>query len=506
MVDTNPQLKRKREEAAAQKRAKKQRKDEAAAALKDSRNGESTTPAADSTTKSNKTPTPKKQAKSTPQINGVSKVEVAGTPTKTQKAQKSQDETEVQAPGAIVNGNTDEVAQAEDEQPEGVSNAIDKAARKKAKKDRKEKNKAERNELIMTEASSLAKKKKGKRSETWITSPAQGGWYLSADPVFSADEKYLIIADPKSLRVYAADTSLLVHALSEEDTGALTTYALSAVAPHLIYAAYSTGEIILWDWVAGKKAGRWEIGVTVQNMVVVTRPESDEDLVYCHEAEDGHSLTLRAFRTNRQTSAKEPKTELKQVLNTSSAIRGVQVLLQGKYVVVATADSLIVGKRVKITKTALHEFEYVWREVKFSKHITTFSVFYREKQETNKGKKGAQDQREILDVAVGEETGLILLFEDILASFATIESIQKGKNERTDAAESLRPKRLHWHRDAVGSVKWSLDGKYPHILYVCTAIDMCRQLHHLWWRRKCSHTLAACYWPPTTPTPFVGCD
>lgn len=486
MADTNPQLKRKREEAAAQKKAKKQRKDEAAAALKDGRNGEPTTSAADSTPKSNKSPNPKKQSKSTPQKNGVSKDEVNSTPTKAQKAKKAQAEQngsvdEAQMANATVNGDTDEVAQAEDVQPGGVFNATDKAARKKAKKDRKEKNKAERNELATTEASGLAKKKKSKKAETWITSPAQGGWFLPVDPVFSADEKYLIIADSKSMRVYDADTSLLVHALSEEDTGALTTYALSAVSPHLIYVAYSTGEIILWDWVAGRKTGRWEIGVTVQNMVVVTRPESDEDLVYCHEAEDGHSLTLRAFRTNRQSSAKEPRTELKQVLNTSSAIRGVQVLLQGKYVAVATADSLIVGKRVKITRTALHEFEYVWREVKFSKHITTFSVFYREKQETNNGKKGVQDQREILDVAVGEETGLILLFEDILASFATIESIQKGKKDRTDAAESLRPKRLHWHRDAVGSVKWSLDGEHPGVLCDCTATDMNRKLYHLWW-------------------------
>jgi NET1-associated nuclear protein 1 (U3 small nucleolar RNA-associated protein 17) len=472
MADATPQLKRKREEAAAQKRAKKQRKDEAAAALKDGRNGEPTISAVDSTPKSSQTPTPKKQSKSAPQTNGVNKDATIGTPTNAQKAKKSQaqqngsvDDSEAQTAGATVNGNTDEVAQAEEEKPDGVANATNKAARKKAKKERKEKNKAERSDLATTETSSLVKKKKkNKKTEIWVTSPAQGGWYLPADPVFSKDEKYLIIADPKSLRVYATDTSLLVHELSENDIGLLTTYALSAVAPHLIYAAYSTGEIIMWDWVTGRKTGRWDIGTTVENMAVVAQPESEQDLVYCHEAEDGHSLTIRSLRTNRQGSAKEPKSELKQILNTSSAIRGIQVLLQGKYVIVATVDSLVVGKRVKITKTALHEFEYVWRELKFSKHITTFNVYHREKQETSNGKKAAQDQRDILDVAVGEETGLILLFEDILASFAAIESSQKGKKDRMDSAESLRPKRLHWHRDAVGSVKWSLDGKHPRIL------------------------------------------
>ena len=75
MADATPQLKRKREEAAAQKKAKKQRKDEEAAALKDGRNGEPTTSVADSTPKSNKISTPKKQSKSTPQTNGVSKDE-----------------------------------------------------------------------------------------------------------------------------------------------------------------------------------------------------------------------------------------------------------------------------------------------------------------------------------------------------------------------------------------------------------------------------------------------
>ncbi|KAJ5056974.1 hypothetical protein J3E74DRAFT_477045 [Bipolaris maydis] len=467
MADATPQLKRKREEAAAQKKAKKQRKEEAAAALKDGRNGEPTISATDSTPKSTKTTTPKKQSKSAPQTNGVDKDATNGTPTSAQKAKKPQvqhngsvDDHEAQAADTTVNGIADEVVQAEEEKPNGVTNEGDKAARKKAKKERKEKNKAERSELGTTDTLELAKKKKNKKSGTWVVSPAQGGWYLPADPVFSKDEKYLIVANLKSLCVYATDTSLLVNELLDNNTGSLTAYALSTVAPHLIYAAYSSGEIMLWDWVTGKRTGRWEIGTTVQNMAVITQPESDQDLVYCHESEDGHSLTLRSLRTNRQSSAGESKSELKQILNTNSAIRSIQVLLQGKYVIVATVDSLVVGKRVKITKTALHEFEYVWRELKFSKHIRTFNVYHREKQEASNTKKGAQDQREILDVAVGEETGLILLFEDILASFAAIESSQKGKKERTDAAESLRPKRLHWHRDAVGSVKWSLDGNY----------------------------------------------
>ncbi|KAG9192069.1 hypothetical protein G6011_10803 [Alternaria panax] len=410
MADATPQLKRKAGEAAAQKKTKKQRKNEAAAAaLNDGRNGESSSGATGATPKSN-APTPNKQSTSTPKSNGASK-----------------------------DATTDATTE-----PAGANGVSKAALKKQEKKDRKEKNRQERNELIETEVLGIVKKK-SKMTDRWVSSPAHGGWFLPADPVFSLDERYLLIADAKSLRVYATETSLLANTLSEDDAGLLTAYALSPANPHLVYVAYSTGHIILWNWVVGKKAGRWNIGATVRNMAVISQSDSSEDdLMYCHEADEGHTISVRALRTKRHDTRTELK-QVKQVLSANSAVCGIQVLLHGKYVVVATSDSLVVGKRIKASKTALEDFDYVWREFKFSKHITTFSVHHREQQDTS------NQQRDVLDIAVGEETGVILLFEDILASFAAVE---KGN------AESFRPKRLHWHRDAVGSVKWSLDGNY----------------------------------------------
>ncbi|RMZ71615.1 small nucleolar ribonucleo [Pyrenophora seminiperda CCB06] len=423
MVDATPQLKRKREEAAAQKKAKKQRKNEAAAALE---NGQPGTPATNLTPKSKNNSTPRQQPNVTPKTNGLNKDATSETPTTTDK----------------------------DNKPEKLERKKD----KKEKKEKKRKDKAEHEELIKADLSAPATK--SKKPERYIASASQGGWFLPADPIFSPDEKYLLVADSKSLRVYDTETSLLVHALFEQDVGPVTAYALSASSPQLVYVAYSFGQIIMWDWVTAKKVGRWNVGSKVHNMAAIIQPESDQDFVYCHEADDGHSVCVRALRTNRQTTEREQKSELKQLLNTTSPIRGIRVLLQGKYIVVATVDSITIGKRVKTSRTALEEFEYLWREFKLSKHITTFDVYHREQQETSNAKKVAQDQRDIIDIAVGDDTGVVLLFEDILASIATIESSQKGKKDRTDNAESLRPKRLHWHRDAVGSVKWSLDGNY----------------------------------------------
>ncbi|KAH8732297.1 WD40-repeat-containing domain protein [Phaeosphaeriaceae sp. PMI808] len=299
-------------------------------------------------------------------------------------------------------------------------------------------------------------KQKHKISSKWSASSAQGGWFLPADPIFSLDEKHLILANPKALHVYTAETSLLARVLPVGSTGFVTAYALSSANPNLVYVADSNGLITLWNWVDGTKVGRWDIEATVRNMVVVAQPGSDEDLVYCHESGNRHIVNVHALRTKSHAS----KTELKQVLKMPSSITNMQVLLQGKYVVIANPDSVTVGKRLKVSKTAVQGFEYIWRELKFSKQVTACNTYFRQRELSDKGKRSAEEQRDILDLAVGDEVGVIFLFEDILASFAAIESSQKNNKNRSDHAESLRPKRLHWHREAVGSVKWSLDGNY----------------------------------------------
>lgn len=306
------------------------------------------------------------------------------------------------------------------------------------------------------DAASKAKPKKPntKGAKDWSISSAQGGWFLPRDPIFSADEKFIILATQKALEVYVAETSLLAYKLPVSGSGEVTAYTLSTTDPNRVYVAESTGLITLWDWVSRQKIGRWDIGATVRNMTVITH--ADEDLVYCHESGKSHIINVHALRTGAQAAT----TELKPILKTSLNILDIQVLLEGKFVVVACGDSLMVGKRQKQSKTAVQDFEYVWRELKFAQRLTTFNAYVRDPAEvTGKATKSSQDHRDIIDIAIGDVSGVILLFEDILASFAAVESVQKGGKTKADNAETLRPKKLHWHRDAVGSVKWSLDGK-----------------------------------------------
>jgi NET1-associated nuclear protein 1 (U3 small nucleolar RNA-associated protein 17) len=355
---------------------------------------------------------------------------------------------------------------------------------------------------LQVTAPTKTKKEKSKSRAEWSISPPRGGWFLASDPIFSRDEKYILLANLKSIQIYSVDTSLLANVLPVGATGVVTAYALSSTKPNHLYVADSNEAITLWDWVDGKQISTWDMSATIRNMAIVTQPGSDEDLVYCYEPGNSHVVNVHALRTKSQAST----TEHKLVLETTSAILSVQVLLQGKYVLITTANSITIGKRLKVSKTAVQDFDYVWRELKFTNNVTTCSMYYRQRDVSETGKKSAKDQREVLDLAVGDEVGVVLLFEDILASFAAIEGNQKTKEARTDNAESLRPKRLHWHREAVGSVKWSLDGMLLLMRLVDSLLTHYRQLYHLWWRRNCLDHLATSNRKTTAIAPFDCCD
>jgi NET1-associated nuclear protein 1 (U3 small nucleolar RNA-associated protein 17) len=432
MAETSAQLKRKRESAAGlQKKAKKQRKSDTIAGQNA---GAEQVVAAEAAPGTQTTPQPEDKLKS-----------------KSRKAQTNG----VRDQGATNGTPSSLKADTKDVETESLLGGTDPVIVQKSFKERVAEAKEAAKEDSNKQVSTSTQAKKQKHNNKWTVSQTQGGWFLPMDPVFSQDEKYMLIANPKAIHIYVAETSLLAHLLPVGATGFVTAYALSSTKPDQLYVADSNGLITLWNWVEATKVGRWDIGAVVRNMVVVTQPGSDDDIVYCHETGDKHIVNVHALRTKAQAS----QTELKRVLKTNSAITNLQVLLQGKYVIIATADTITVGKRVKVSKTALQEFEYVWRELKFSNRITTCNTYYRQREVPESGNKSGQYQREVLDLAVGDEVGVVLLFEDILASFAVVESLQKGSKTRTDSADSLRPKKLHWHRDAVGAVKWSLDGK-----------------------------------------------
>jgi NET1-associated nuclear protein 1 (U3 small nucleolar RNA-associated protein 17) len=415
-----PKLKRKREDGEAQrKKARTQRKSQAQAG-----HIEETTPVKPTPTAAPETASSTNGDKSTPQkplVNG-SLTPVIDTPSTTLERKNKKNRKKSQ-----------------NEEAEGVANA-----EKDAEEQRGDANKQSRRQR--------KQKEKKKSADLWAISEAHGGWFLPQDPIFSLDEKYLLLPKLKALEVYTTETSLLARELPVGGSGVILAAALSSTQSSRVYIADSTGIITLWDWTNGSKVGRWDISANVRQLAVVTQPDLNQDLLFTHDPSNSHAITVHALRTKQDLL----DTESKRIVKAHKPITGIQVFLQGKIVVLSTANRILIGKRMKLQKTALQDFEYTWREFDMSKRITTFSAYVRTTQaDQSKGQQATHD----LDLAVGDEDGVIFLFENIFSSLAAVERSQKDKSGNTLGPESLRPKRLHWHRAAVGSVKWSLDGR-----------------------------------------------
>lgn len=292
------------------------------------------------------------------------------------------------------------------------------------------------------------KKHKTKLGDSWTLSEPQGGWFLQHDTVFSPDESHVLLAKPKTLEVYATETSLLVRELHIGRADSILSFTLSPVHANHVYIADSAGIISLWDWTTGSKIGRWDIGANAHHITAVQQPDTDQDLLFTHEIGKRHVVNVHALRTGAHAS----QTELKQIVKLKRPIAGVQVFHQGKIVVVMSVNSMLIGKRAKLHKTEVQDFEYIWREFAMSKPLTSYSAYLRDSE------KAQQNPRDLLDLAVGDSEGVVYLFEDILSALAKIEQSQRTKASEVLGPEDLRPRRLHWHRNAVASIKWSLDG------------------------------------------------
>lgn len=322
------------------------------------------------------------------------------------------------------------------------------------------------------------KSKSASKKSPWLVSTPFGGWFLPQDPVFSSDEKFLILANVRGLQIYSTETSLLAHVLPV-GSGVLTAYSLSSTKPTQVYIANSAGLITLWDWVDAKKLGRWDIGTNIRQIAVVTQADTNQDLVYCHEVGSSHVINVHALRTRDQKS----QTDLKRIFKSKTPISKIEVLLGGNVVIVACANSVVVGRRSKLQKTALQDFEYIWREFTTSKRITALCSYIQPQEPLGEGKRASQQLKDNLDIAIGDESGAIHLFEDLLSVSAGLEKSQKKREDPSADLESLKPKRLHWHREAVGSLKWSLDGRFSSSsLFTYSNPNFNRQLYHIWRR------------------------
>lgn len=266
--------------------------------------------------------------------------------------------------------------------------------------------------------------------------------------------RYIILAAPRTIHIYSAATSLLVRTLPIDTEGLISAYALSRSNADNLYVTTSSGLILLWDWVSGQQLQRWETGLHIHGLVTVTSESLKGDVVYTQEHGNHSTITARLLHRGDET--------LESVIlykgKNMRPLQSFMVLAGGKIIVATTPDTLIVGSLESRTVSSLKDMTFTWREIKATESITCFDVQLRHQlpaQPTKAQRKAiAQGLKEHIDIAIGCGDGAIYVYNDLLNQLIAAE--RPNKDSKGSAFPT--PRILHWHREPVGSLRWSLDG------------------------------------------------
>lgn len=320
----------------------------------------------------------------------------------------------------------------------------------------------------------------------WRVSPSIGGCYIDQDPLFSVDEKYIILATAGSIHVYEAENSLLVRSIRAFGT---TCYALSSARPHHLYVGTQHGDVSQYDWTTGRWLSTVQAGKGIEiRALYAARLSGQDDALYTIEKQpqpiqngkqkEGTKIKHRHVLRLRKASANGIEDVSHQLHETRGRLRHIRVLDNRNTIVLAGDEQMIVGSLVDsatisdalVTEdTDKLDTSYRWRKSTTTQSITCIDTF--SKQVTIRLPSGAIDQRISHAIALGNAKGEVLIYDDVVAELEKLETASESR--------SLVPRILRWHREAPNTVKWSKDGMKMCVSASKPPLTVYRQLRHL---------------------------
>ncbi|KAI5805010.1 quinon protein alcohol dehydrogenase-like superfamily [Geopyxis carbonaria] len=276
--------------------------------------------------------------------------------------------------------------------------------------------------------------KKNTDSE-WKLSPFVGGRYNDLDPVFSKDERHLFVANANLLKVFSTKTSLLVRTITVPSSAKypehIVGYGVDPRDAERMVIATPT-RLFLWDWTSGEQLKKWQPATGPLQYSCIPTEEGTEgtgDIIIASKRPSGSAGSI-VWSVKLDSDGTE--VEKTQIFETSHLVTAVRVVDGGKAVCAIADKEILIANYDGGRWLAPRTFT-------MGQKLTCMDVYI---QAGAKGKK-AKVQR-TGHVVVGDKTGALHILHDVVLRPATEPVAMK----------------LHWHRKAVESVKWALNGSY----------------------------------------------
>lgn len=273
------------------------------------------------------------------------------------------------------------------------------------------------------------------------------------------------------MKIYSMTTSSIVRTLQIPDNlENITGYKLSPVNPDHLFVATRSGNIVEWDWTTGNWICSWDISkpILAIDVIPITTDDSetvDTPAIYtiC-KGEDGQYEICMSIRDS-DSGGNSWKQSV--IYKTSIHLNNLGVAAGGQVILATAGAFIVVGHTNRLAGQSQKPVERTWREVRLPVYTTCFDI--REVSRPNEPSATAKRQHSqapVVDLAIGESEGAILVYHDIVNTILRCEV-----NSELDAG--LVSRRLHWHRNMVKTVRWSQDGKPSTTIFECYQMLMC---------------------------------
>ncbi|KAL3257434.1 hypothetical protein ABHI18_006832 [Aspergillus niger] len=280
--------------------------------------------------------------------------------------------------------------------------------------------------------------------EIWSSTSMVAGQYSNLDPIFTSDDEYLLIGLETAVHVYSLATSRLLRTLPSIAGDSIAGYRLSPENPNFLYVFTLSGSVTKWEWLSGEQCSSWEVGHKTISVDVCLSDAGNDILLFLLERKDGKRVITLNDSPNDAS-------RYIIILETHVQITNLKVACQGQFIIAYSDRHVFFGWAGLVQPS--DSVSYIWKEVNLPVSIMCLDV--RHYTSSNRpGPQGSKDRNHAdkVDLVLGERNGSILIYYDILRFVKDEGGRQPERN--------LTPRRLHWHRNSVNSVRWSKDGNY----------------------------------------------
>jgi len=246
-----------------------------------------------------------------------------------------------------------------------------------------------------------------------------------------------------------------------ETKGYIASLVLSKSSPEHVWVACTDGRIWYIDWTTGAGADSpFVLAGEIFDFDVQSIEFSDatKDVLFVLQRPGSPSGHAQLLAYDKKTLAAKEGRLLHTVERKPSLIRSAA---QGRVLAVGSntkqdAAELHVGmlKSRRKVPESLADLEYRFYSFGLPDLIACLDI-----RSTLKTAKKGNIELQQADIVVGGARGGLYLYSDVAAKLP-------GEGQSTKAGP-IQPRKLHWHRKAVHSVKWSADGKSPCVQVGC---------------------------------------